>query len=105
MIFFVYFHNLAHSGQKVIYTSNHDHSLKNLLKGSSAPADLFGKQPFCDMLKALDDAVAEEEVEPAVIQAEEFSTFLPEGWKAALRSMSKISSMKFRNEPSWWIGS
>jgi hypothetical protein len=53
----VFFRNLAHPGQKVVFSTCHDHSLKNMLKGSSAPADLFGKEPFSEMLKQLDDVV------------------------------------------------
>ena len=106
MIFFfrrVFFRNLAHPGQKVVFSTCHDHSLKNMLKGSSAPADLFGKEPFSEMLKQLDDVVdsythktkkTEEEVEPATLHAEELSTFLPEG----VESVPEEHEQAFVNE-------
>lgn len=74
--------------QKTVYSSGHDHSLKNLLKGSSAPADLFAKEPFNEQLKELNAALERfshkakkegEEVHEPSCPREEVTSFLPEG--------------------------
>ena len=75
----------------MVFSSVHDHSLKNLLKGSTAPADLFAREPFREMLKGLDDAVntwahkskkSDETVEEAKMAPEEMQAFLPAGVEA-----------------------
>ena len=72
----------------MIFSSNHDHSLKNLLKGSSAPADLFGKEPFAEMLRQVDEAMdgynhklkkTDDEFEAPKFGEEDLAAFLPEG--------------------------
>ncbi|CAJ1393650.1 unnamed protein product [Effrenium voratum] len=74
--------------KKVVYGAFHDHTLKNLLKGSSAPADLFAKEPFSDMMKDLNAALDahihkskknEEEVVAPTVAKDYLTTFLPDG--------------------------
>ena len=72
----------------MVYGAFHDHTLKNLLKGSSAPADLFAKEPFSDMMKDLNAALDahihkskknEEEVVAPTVAKDYLTTFLPDG--------------------------
>lgn len=74
--------------QKAIFSAQHDHTLKNILKGSSAPPDIFAKEPYNEMLKGVDDALdavnhklkrKDEEVQEAKIRDDDLAAFLPEG--------------------------
>ncbi|CAK9056378.1 unnamed protein product, partial [Durusdinium trenchii] len=74
--------------KKAIFSAQHDHTLKNILKGSSAPPDIFAKEPYNEMLKGVDDALdavnhklkrKDEEVQEAKIRDDDLAAFLPEG--------------------------
>ncbi|CAK8988121.1 unnamed protein product [Durusdinium trenchii] len=74
--------------KKAIFSAQHDHTLKNILKGSSAPPDIFAKEPYNEMLKGVDDALdavnhklkrKDEEVQEAKVHDDDLVAFLPEG--------------------------